>query len=147
MKVLKNSEGFARSEEPVKLICDMCHAELEVSKEDCQIGWNGWCYAICPCCGDKIYPEAWDALLDEKNIEYPLHFSDTDNQTKVDDDKIQDAVRKGAKIMRDNPQYESWYWQSGDTLITIFRNDGEKELDVYISKSPQECYLPYEYWS
>ena len=141
MKVLNTPD---EQQETVKMTCDVCQADLEIEREDCKIGWNGWCCCECPCCGNALYPEIWDVKLNEKNIEYPLHFTDPNGQVAIADDSIQKAIRRGIEIMKKDASNQSYFIDSGDTLVTMFRLEDEdsEEILVFVSKNPQDCTIP-----
>lgn len=130
----------------LNVICEYCHAELEVSQDDGTIGWNGWWSCECPVCGQTVYVEEWDCRLDENTIEFPIHFysKDKDKAIHVEDATIQNYIRKGIKWMKDHPDEQFYFIETGDSFVVLLALDGDEEYDCYVARDVFSCEVPMD---
>lgn len=103
MKVIENN--YKNKTKPVKNIqesiiayCDNCESKLEVTEEDTHIGWLGARFVTCPCCGEESMLDEMEGItLTVDNIEFPVHFSRTNKDSRTvevsDEDIVKDIKR------------------------------------------------------
>ena len=122
-----------------KTICDECGAELEYEEVDTYIGALGGRELICPLCNEKIFIEDIDGIdLNSHNIEFPIHFiAPSDNAVDIEDEKIQEYVRKCLEKVENDPECEFYITGTGNTVVIALKF--EDEYDVYVTKRYYEC--------
>ena len=156
IKVIQNnfnqSELNKKEEKPltVHTFCDHCDSELEVSEEDTHIGWLGAAFVKCPCCGQESMVDELEGItLTKDNIKFPVHFKRTKVGLKhvieVHSDEIIKEIKRGIEFLRtstDNDGY--WYTSYGDLFVIVFKDDGDQEYYVMVTKDFYETDIPFE---
>ena len=149
MIVLKDKYNHARQDESkpktYKITCEHCNSELEVEDDDIQVGTYGMGYVVCPCCGEETYS---DELADyfpltKDNVEFPTHYSSSNKAISVDDDTINKWVKEC--IEKFDPNDENDWVRcigSGDTMVFVFKFDGDGVYQIYICKKYYETFIP-----
>ena len=129
-----------------KITCEHCDSELEVEDDDIQVGVYGMGYVVCPCCGEETYS---DELADyfpltKDNLEFPVHYSSFNKAVSIDDNTINKWVKECIEKFDPNDEND-WvrYTGSGDTMVFVFKFDGDKEYDVYVCKNYYETFIPF----
>ena len=150
MIVLKDKHNRIEQEKSkpktYKITCENCESELEVEDDDIKVGTYGMGYVVCPCCGEKTYPDEFaDRFpLTKDNLRFPIHYSSYNKAIRVDDDTINKWVKEC--IDRFDPNDENdWlrYAGSRDTMVFVFKFDKDKEYDVYVCKNYYETFIPF----
>lgn len=146
MKVLVNKANI-KNEKQYKLICPHCNSELEYEKNDLYWNFNGNKCGMsvdCPCCGEII-------VVDECSpIEYPkafFHMGQNDKGAKISDAEIQEWIRQGInKLESCKGKDDEWVWYcgTGDTMVTIYRYDGDRDYWVYVYKNYWENSIGFD---
>ena len=134
----------------VHTFCDHCDSELEVSEEDTHIGWLGAAFVKCPCCGQESMVDELEGItLTKDNIEFPVHFNRTKvglrHITEVYNEEIIKEIKRGIESLRastDNDGY--WYTRYGDLFVIVFKDGGDQEYYVLVTKDFYETYIPFE---
>lgn len=141
MKVIETSEN---KKFPIRHTCEQCSAVLEIEEEDCKIGVYGLPYVTCPVCGNESYvDEATGKALTPCTINYPQHFSSTNNAVPIDDAKIQEWVQEiFGRLVKSRDEGETLdftYIASGDTMV--FGTLVYPDCDIYVCKKYEDCYI------
>ena len=155
MKVLKNNyEVAAHVSEiytyPRKIECDKCSSELEYEEDDLEVGIFGAMHIKCPLCGhnNMLDGNENDVKLTKHNVEFPVHFYHTSKDTGAVDtcnhEFVKPLINKGIDYFRENKDEFAWYSGSGNTMVYIFRMDGDEEYEVVVADSRYETYIPFE---
>lgn len=154
MKIIKNKynvppETHKIVPDIIKVECEECESELEVSKEDTYIGWLGAAYIKCPCCGHEFMVDEFDGItLTKDNLEFPTHFCRTNKDMRcvkeIYPNEIVKEIQRGIDYFRKNKQEYSWYTHYGDLYIAIYKYDGDEEYWVVVSKDTYETNIPFE---
>ena len=155
IKVLKdNSKNIEVKEEkniiyPLKINCDKCDSELEITEEDTHIGWLGARFITCPCCGKEAMVDELDGItLTKGNLEFPVHFNRTTkglrNVVEINSDEIIKEIQKAIAYFRVNKDEYYWYTSHGDLFLIVFRYSGDEEYFVMVTKDFYETYVPFE---
>ena len=134
----------------VHTFCDHCDSELEVSEEDTHIGWLGAAFVKCPCCGQESMVDELEGItLTKDNIEFPVHFNRTKvglrHIIEVHSEEIIKEIKRGIEFLRtstDNDGY--WYTSYDDLFVIVFKDDGDQEYYVLVTKDFYETYIPFE---
>ena len=136
--VNKDCEFYIASE---KLKCEHCNAEL---CGEVQFGQLGLGYIHCNECGEDSYNEELDEItLTSDNVTFPQHYFNFGYGKKIDNDYINESVRKGLKYLEENPNEDFCQLGTGDTNITIVKYEGDKEYCVIVSKNYYETFVPF----
>lgn len=155
MKVIKNNYIDTNMKHdisikyPVHMICENCSSELEVTKEDTHIGYLGFRYVTCPCCGEEICVDEFDhTVVTVDNIKFPVYFIRTNKDLRevveVDDNKVTEYVKDGIKYLRENKDEFSYFVTTGDVFVVVFRFEDDKNYLVLVTKDFYESYLDFE---
>ena len=158
MKVLKNNfnEIAACVTEvnlkpyPRKLICENCESELEYEKSDMKVGVYGIMHVKCPLCGynNMIYGNENDITLTVDNIEFPTHFHHTSKETGAvnvcNNEFVKECVRKAINYFRENKEEFAYFTGTGNTMVYVFRFEGDEEYEVAVANDYYETYIPFK---
>ena len=131
-----------------KITCENCDSELEVEDDDIQVGAYGMGYVVCPCCGEKTYP---DELADyfplaKDNLEFPVHYFSFNNKAvSIDDNTINKWVKECIEEFDPNDESD-WcrFTGSGDTMVFVSKLDEDEEYNVYVCKNYYETFIPFD---
>lgn len=155
MKVLKDNYSTTEYvEQTNKIICEECLSELEFDKSDVEIGINGCAYVKCPLCkhdnflGDYRIDD-FDLELTINNIEFPKHFyrfSKASGAVELDKESIERYIREAIEHLRKYKEDNYGYYTTGtgDTLVSVFRMDGDESYYVVVSKDRYEVDIPFK---
>ena len=156
MKVLKNNFGKVDAIEttvnpyPRKHECENCGSELEYDKSDIYIGVYGSSHIKCPLCEyeNMLDGNENDITLTKDNVEFPTHFHHTSKYTGAVDtcnnENIKKYVREAIEYFRINKSESHWFSDSGNTMVYVFRFDGDEEYEVVVTKDYYSTYIPFE---
>lgn len=109
-----------------------CGALLQYENKDIDI--DG--YIICPCCGKRI------KVRNKNEIIYPEDYY-CFNGIDISKERINSYIKDGIKDLKENKDEDYWITGTGNTMIFIFKNDENKEFDVYVCKNYYEGYVEY----
>lgn len=151
MKVIKNNTNNKLVETPkvLKIQCEHCRSELEITEDDTYIGAFGCQYIICPCCEKESLVCQMDGIsLTLDNIEFPTHFHRTSSEhgdaKAVDTDSIKKEVRRGVEYLRQNKDEHYWETRYGDLMLIVRKYSEDTEFEVTVSKDYYSTYIPFE---
>ena len=152
MKIIKNNytkEVIKDVPKTLRITCDRCDSELEVTEEDTHIGWLGAAYVICPCCGEEVMVEGLDGItLTKDNVEFPVHFLRTTkglrNVVEVNPNRISKEIKEAIEYFRANKGEWSRYTISGDLFVSVYRYPGDEDYHIVISRDFYETHIPFE---
>ena len=149
MKIVKNNY----KKEPVNkkaeylVCCEECGSELSITKEDVTYGHFGCPKVTCPCCGKETYVDAdgLELTLTVDNVRYPEHYYHfgTHDSYKINNDEINQWVRELVKMLEEDKDSDWATRASGDTHVSVYKFDGDKEYNVVVSKGYYETCIPY----
>lgn len=123
-----------------------CGAELEYDKDDIHIGALGCYHITCPICGKEIMLDEEKGIeLDENNLKFPTHYFDYKNGNKIEDERINEWVRKCIKYLKENEDEFYTFIGSGNTMVFVFKLEDDEEYYIHVSKNGYETYLPIWY--
>lgn len=132
---------------PVKVECDECETVFECDEEDTYIGAWGARHVKCPVCGEENMLDTDDGIELTKDIlSFPTHYRKTgDKAVKLDDDEIDKYVRECIEHLRTIGKDEYWgtFAGCGDTMIFVFKMDGDEEYYIYVGKNGYETNIPF----
>ena len=118
--------------------CWECGCELECTEEDMRDGPGGAMYITCPECGDEVLIDSHDGVaLNSNNIQFPKHFWKLGDAAPVEDERVQEAIRKLLKQMEESDMEDFTYWATGDSMVIVM--DMDDEIQVIVAKDYYEC--------
>lgn len=159
MKVLKNNfdngrvaayETIVVPRYPRKLECEECGSELEYDESDLQRGVYGAMHIQCPLCGynNMLDGNENDIKLTKDNILFPVDFHHTSTECGAVDtcknDFVRECIQKAIHYFRTNKKEFAYYTGTGNTMIYVFRLDGDEEYEVVVANDYYETYIPFE---
>lgn len=156
MKILKDNynhvvERKLKNTKPklLKIHCDQCDSELEITKEDTHVGWLGALFVTCPCCGEESMVEELEGItLTVDNLQFPIHFNRTNKDTRQvvenSPDEIVNEIKQGITYFREHKDEYYWYTSYGDLFVIVFRYEGDEEYFVMVTKDFYETDIPFE---
>lgn len=136
--------------EKVNLECENCGSVLEVSREDTHVGYLGLPYVTCPCCNYEMDIEEFDDdAIDicASNVKYPTHFSLSSKEFKaveISDEEINKWIQQGIHWFRENPEKYSYFIASGNSMVHMYKFDGDEEYYVIVSKDYEHGSIQFE---
>lgn len=142
--------------EKVNLKCENCGSVLEVSREDTHIGYLGLPHVTCPCCNYEMDVEEFedDAInIYASNVKYPTHFTVSSKDftaVEISDEEINKWIQQGIEFLRENKDEYYYFTGSGNTLVHIYRFEGDEEYYVVVSKDYENSEVKFEeedYWT
>ena len=154
MKILKdNSKKYSKENitqsHLIKIVCDRCESELEITKEDTHIGWLGAPFVTCPCCGEEVMVDELDGvILTVDNLQFPVQFNrinkDVRRVLEVSSEEIISEVKRGVTYLREHKDKDYWYMSYGDLFVIVFRYEGDEEYSIMVTKDFYETDIPFE---
>ena len=155
IKVLKDNSNKEELKEenntiyPLKIHCNECDSELEITEKDTYIGWLGAKFITCPCCGEESMVDELEGItLTKDNLEFPIHFSRTTkglrHVVEVSSDEIIKEIQRGITYFRRHKDEYYWYTSHGDLFLIVFRYSGDEDYFVMVTKDFYETYVPFE---
>ena len=136
--------------EKVNLECENCGSVLEVSREDVHIGWLGLPFVTCPCCNYEMDVEEFeDDAIDicASNVKYPTHFTVSSQEFRaieISDEEINKWIQQGIEYFRNNPEEYSYFVASGNSVVHMYKFDGDEEYYVIVSKDYEHGSIQFE---
>ena len=107
-----------------------CGAVLQYDEKDIEDG-----YIVCPCCGE--------AIKVRKELKFPKDYCSFKDGVNLSNKDINKFVKDGIKYLRNNPIDDSYYSGTGNTMIFVFRNDGDEEFEIFVCKDYYEGQVEY----
>lgn len=157
MKVLKNNYhnnettimSNVNKPYPRDLICGTCGSELQYEESDVLVGALGCAYVKCPCCGNDNMLEDNEHSIDltVDNVEFPTHFLHTSKDNASDccnNENVKNAIRKAIDFFRNNKNEFSWYTETGNFHVCVFRYDGDEDYYVVVSGDYYSTHILFE---
>lgn len=157
MKVLKDNYTETLVEDndayiyPRLCICEKCSSELEYEKSDTHIGFLGSVYLTCPLCGyeNMLYGDDEVGIkLTKDNVEFPMHFYHTSNETGAVDccnnEEVKTAINKAIDYFRKNKDEYHWFTTYGNLYVDVCRYSGDQSYEVMVTNNFYETSIPFE---
>lgn len=145
MKVIQKMIKEENENKSYQVTCEECGSLLEITKNDVVIKDNGCSFYTCPCCNTEQLSEIseFDLDLTIDNINYPQHFYDFTNGADLSDEEILDDIKRGYEYCRKNKK-DYYYCGSGNSIIFVFRLDGDEEYNIIVCKNYLEAFIPFD---
>ena len=149
-KTIAPSNNQKKRVEKVNLECKNCGSVLEISREDTHIGWLGLPFVTCPCCNYEMYVEEFDDdAIDicASNVKYPTHFTISSKEFRaieIPDEEINKWIQQGIEYFRENPEEYSYFVASGNSVVHMYKFDGDEEYYVIVSKDYEHGSIQFE---
>lgn len=154
IKVIKNNYQKEHIEEAktnnsIKINCDKCDSELEITENDTHIGWLGARFITCPCCGEESMVDELDGItLTKDNLKFPVHFNRTTKGLRhiveIKSDEIIKEIKRAITYFRENKNEWHWYTSHGDLFLSVYRHPDDEDYFVLVTKDFYETYIPFE---
>ena len=145
MKILKKCGGETEKTFPMKVTCEFCSSELEIEESDLHEGYMGSMYIVCPVCGKNSYVDDIDTPpITADTIKFPEHFHYFGDGVDINNEEIQEWIKKAIKWFRENPENFSYSTGTGNTRIHVENFSGDEAYCVVVSKDFYETEIPYE---
>lgn len=150
MKVIRNNtKNNIKLPDVLKVYCNECGSELEITKDDTHIGWLGAAFINCPCCGQESMVDELDGVtLTIDNIEFPAHFNRTvlgaGEVKEIKSTEIVKEIKRGVEFFREHKNNYYWYTRYGDLFLIIFRYTDDEEYTIIVTKDFYETEIPFE---
>lgn len=154
MKIIKdnsnNSANIAKEEviDVLKIHCENCESELEITKKDTYVGYLGLSFITCPCCGKESAVYELDAMtLTKDNVEFPTHFHRANKElgaVEVTPDEIKKEIQRGIDFLRNNKDQYHWYISYGELFLVIFKYSGDENYFIVVTKDFYEADISFE---
>ena len=154
MKVLVNnySKEDAKQLEkyPRNIVCEKCFSELEYDKSDITIGVLGAGHVKCCLCGfnNMLDDDEEGIILTKDNVEYPTHFLQISKETGAKDvcnnEFIKECIQEAIDNFRKNKDEFVYYIGKGNTMVYVFRYNGDEEYNVVVTNNYYETDIPFE---
>lgn len=131
-------------------VCDYCNSELEYEQSDITIGVYGAAQIRCPLCGrNNILDDNENEItLTKDNVKFPTHFHYSSVETGAIDtcnnEYVKECIQRAIKYFRINKEEFAFYTGSGNTVVCVFRFEGDEEYVVIVSDSHYETFIPFE---
>lgn len=80
-------------------------------------------------------------------MRFPKHYNHSgENAVKLSDEEIDKYVRRLIEEFRKSNSNNDWcrFTGTGDTLVTVYKFDGDEEYYVEVAKNYYETYIPFE---
>lgn len=157
MKVLKDNFNTTIHEAiketnhyPRKHICDNCSSELEYEESDLKMGVLGCMNLKCPLCGynNLIEDNEHNVTLTKDNVEFPVHFFHTSKEDGAVDvcnnEYVKKCIKESINNLRRNKNEFYHFTGTGNTMVFVFRFDGDEEYNIIVTNNYYETYIPFE---
>lgn len=156
MKILKNNYNYCKEKrfknaesKSLKIHCDQCGSELEITKNDTHIGWLGALFVTCPCCGEESMVDELEGItLTIDKLVFPVHFSRTNKEmiqvVENCPDEIVKEIKRAITYFREHKDKYFWHTSHGDMFVIVFRYEGDKEYSVMVTKDFYETAIPFQ---
>lgn len=150
MKVIHNLVNpDVHTNQPVRVVCDYCGSELEVTNEDVYFGTFGCAMVTCPCCGKETFVEGVpDLNLTKDNLIFPDHFyhcSEEDGAINCFEDELIPTIKKAIEYFRHHKD-EIVYGghMVGNLMVFVECMSGDEEYVVTAAKDFYSTIIPFE---
>lgn len=152
MKILKNNYNKKENvhmqvKEKMKIVCDQCGSELEITEDDTYIGWLGIAFVDCPCCGKEVMTDFPGITLTKDNLIFPKHFHRCSKDTgavEVENDWIVSEISRAIDYLRIHKNEFAVELGSGDCTIHVYRYSDDSEYHIVVSRDYYETDIPFE---
>ncbi len=155
IKVIKNNYNKSNLSKEVNIpkrirtVCENCESELEITENDTHIGWLGFKYITCPCCGEETSVEELECTdITKSNVKFPTHFlrvtKGLRNVKEEKEDRINEYIQEGISYLRKNKKETYWTAQTRDMFLIVFRYEGDEEYFVIVTKDYYETEVSFE---
>lgn len=156
LKILKNNYNEVANTSsrfepyPRKLICHECESELEYDESDMDMGVYGCMHVRCPLCGynNMLDINEKNITLTKDNIEFPTHFhySSKDNGAvdTCNNKHVKEWIKKCIESLRYSDDDWVHYIGSGNTMVHIYKHEGDGEYYVCVCGDYYDTYIPFE---
>lgn len=156
MKILKDNynnrtEKMFKNSDPklLKIHCDQCGSELEITKDDTHIGWLGALFVTCPCCGEESMVDELEGItLTVNNLEFPVHFNrinkDMRQVVENNPEEVVKEIKRAIAYFRKHKDEYYWFTSHGDLFVVVFRYEGDEEYSVMVTKDFYETEIPFQ---
>lgn len=146
MKILKKESVENNSKFPMRCTCEYCESELEVDKNDVEIGELGLFKYKCPVCLKLNDLDGEGINLTVENIEYPRHFFDFNNGKCVDNEEINKDIKRLVNSLRNSNDKNDTvrYTSYGDLFIFVQKLYDDEEYYIMVAKGYKDSYIPFE---
>ena len=129
-------EFFIPRKEDCNYKCDNCGEDLT---NEPKVGVFGCRYIVCDNCGEENYiDELEPETLTKDNIRFPQHYYHFRDGVSIDDDTINEWVKKCIEYLEQNPNEDHILTASGDSLVHVTRFEGDGEYNVQVCKNYYE---------
>ena len=147
MKIIENN--FTKNIKTLNVKCSNCESMLEIKENDAHVGWLGYKFITCPCCGrESIVYELDGITLNKDNIIFPTHFSRSNKNlpdvTSIPDEEINKDICKGIDYLRKNKNECFYFATYGDLFLILMKEPESKEYYIVVTKDFYETYIPFE---
>lgn len=156
MKILKDNYNYSiekmfKSAEPklLKIHCDQCGSELEITKEDTYVGWLGALFVTYPCCGEETKVDELEGItLTVNNLVFLVHFNRTNkdmkNVVESSTKEIVKEIKRAITYFREHKDEYYWNTSYGDLFVIVFRHEGDEEYSVMVTKDFYETEISFQ---
>lgn len=124
--------------------CEFCNKEVQVKDDEMIIGYVGMKSYTCPNCSE--INETDDFIdINKDNLIFPTHYYHFKGGVELSDDKINMMVRECIEYLEEHKDTDAEQTRTigtGDTLITVTRNDDE--YLIVVSKDRYEVEIPID---
>lgn len=130
-------EFFIPRKKEHKYKCDSCG---KILTGEHKVGQLGCKYIVCDNCGEENYIDELEPMtLTKNNVRFPQHYYHFDsNSVLIDDDTINQWVKRCIEHLEQNPDENHIYTASGDSAVHVTRFDGDGEYVVQVCKNYYE---------
>lgn len=139
--MIKLVEKKVEENKTYRKTCWTCGATFEFEKNDAYVGTYGCYYITCPGCHSDVDVDEIEPLeLDENNIQFPTHFykfGTKNGGVDIEDEEIQQWVRKCLRKIKQNDNAPFWIAGSGNTQVIVLNYDDMYE--VIVAKNYYDC--------
>lgn len=146
MKILKNNYlDNQEKNDKQRFTCEYCDSELEIEKDELEIGKCGLYEFTCPCC-NRVNIIDDGIKLDENNLEYPKHFYDFshDNIDDVSDKEINECIKKCIKTVKNGESYSSIATKNVIVIATPYNDGYDKYINIIVAKNYQDVDIDFD---
>lgn len=114
--------------------CEQCGSFFETPT---YIGEYGGLFAKCSNCNhEELVGEGIILTID--NVEYPTHFHFTDDAVDVQNEEINERVKRTLQMLKKDQDFA--FIESGDTFVVAFKEDEDyHSAQVVVAKKYKDC--------
>lgn len=132
MRVLKHG-NVDRGERVRKVKCDYCGCVFEYDDSDlvCTDIYAGFGAVECPDCGEPVQTPDW-VSANSRTIRFPEMFHNHADAKHVEDDDVQEMVRKCLKRCEEGEDMA--YSTTGDVFVMVKAFEGDDECYIVVAR-------------